>query len=278
MKNILLRTGTGIAYVAIITGGILFNSYTFLVLFCLVIILCLWEFYGLVNDGKRARINKWVSSAGGVLLFVSTYLFATGAFNHVVFFPYLCYVVFMLVSELYQKKEDPLTHLAFAFLGQCYIALPISVLNFIAFQHNSTEQFIYLPVLIFSLFVFIWINDTGAFLVGITCGKHRLFERISPKKSWEGFFGGLAFTIASAWVFAWIEPGIPTIHWIGISIVVVIFGTWGDLVESLIKRTLGVKDSGHSLPGHGGYLDRFDSALLAVYGMLFYVELFKIEC
>lgn len=274
MKNLLRRALTGILYVSIICGGILFNSYTFLCLFSLTIILCLWEFYGLLNDGKHATINKITSSFGGVLLFASSYLFASETFGYIIFFPYLCYIVFMLVSELYQKKEDPLIHLAFAFLGQCYIALPISMLCFLAFQRGDAGEVYYYPLLVLSLFIFIWINDTGAYLVGVTFGKHKLFERISPKKSWEGFFGGLAFTILAAWGVSYFEPEIPYYHWIGLAIAVVIFGTWGDLIESLMKRTLGVKDSGHSLPGHGGYLDRFDSLLLAVYGMLFYVELF----
>jgi phosphatidate cytidylyltransferase len=103
-----------------------------------------------------------------------------------------------------------------------------------------------------------------------------LLERISPKKSWEGFFGGLVFTAAASLLFARFEPGIPVYHWIGLSLAVVLFGTWGDLIESLIKRTLGVKDSGKTLPGHGGFLDRFDSFLLAVYALWFYTQLFSL--
>ncbi len=278
MKNFILRTLTGIAYVSVITAGILVNQYTFLALFSIVIILCLWEFYGLINKDHRSDISQVTSCLGGIMLFVATYLFASGKATHVIFFPYLCYIVFMLVFELYQKKEDPINHLSIAFLGQCYIALPLSLLNMIAFPECPEGVINYYPWLIFSLFVFIWVNDTGAYLVGICIGKHRLFERISPKKSWEGFFGGLVFTVLSSFVFAHFETNIPYYHWIGLAIVVVVFGTWGDLIESLMKRTLGVKDSGQSLPGHGGFLDRFDSLLLAVYGMLFYVELFKIKC
>lgn len=283
MKNLLLRAFTGIAYVTVILACILINSYTFLALFCVVIALCLWEFYGLINNGKKVTINRFTSCIGGILLFVSSYLYASNAFSYIIFFPYLCYVVFIMVSELYQKKEDPLAHLAFTFLGQCYIALPFSLLNFLVFnglfatETSTVTSFSYYPVLIVALFAFIWINDTGAYIVGVTIGKHRLFERISPKKSWEGFFGGLVFTIAASFVFGYFEPLIPQYHWLGIAVAVVIFGTWGDLIESLMKRTLGVKDSGHSLPGHGGFLDRFDSFLLAIYGMLFYIELFKIE-
>jgi phosphatidate cytidylyltransferase len=178
------------------------------------------------------------------------------------------------VSELYEKQQDPITHMAYIFLGQCYIALPVSVLNLIAFSGIAEGTPVYNPLLILSLFIFIWVNDTGAYLVGILIGKHRLFERISPKKSWEGFFGGLLLTLAISLVFACFDKEVPWYHWTALSFVVVIFGTWGDLIESLIKRTLEVKDSGQSLPGHGGFLDRFDSLLLAVYAMLFYVQLF----
>ena len=278
MKNFITRTLTGFAYVIIIIAGIFVNQYTFLALFSVVVIACMWEFYGLLNKCQQLNISRITNCLGGVVLFASTYLYASGKVTHAVFLPYLCYIVFMLVFELYRKKGNPIHHLSIAFLGQCYIALPLSLLNMIAFAEYQEGAIRYYPLLILSLFAFIWVNDTGAYLTGMSFGKHRLFERISPKKSWEGFFGGLIFTVLSAFVFAHFETNIPYYHWIGLAIAVVVFGTWGDLIESLIKRTLGVKDSGRSLPGHGGFLDRFDSLLLAVYGMLFYIELFKIKC
>ena len=274
MKNFTLRVLTGFIYVALIILGVIVNSLTFLALFSIVVILCLWEFYGLVNAQKRARINPWYNCFGGALLFISAYLYASGVFSHYIFFPYLLYIVVVFISELYEKQQDPITHMAYIFLGQCYIALPLAMLNLIAFPEVEPGVIIYYPILVLALFVFIWINDSGAYVIGILFGKHRLFERISPKKSWEGFFGGLIFTVASSLVFAYFEAQIPYYHWIGLSVVVVVFGTWGDLVESLMKRTLEVKDSGTSMPGHGGFLDRFDSLLLAVYAVLFYVQLF----
>jgi phosphatidate cytidylyltransferase len=273
MKDLALRTLTGSVYVAIILTGILLNACTFLCLFAGITVLCLWEFYGLINAQKRTKINRWYNCIGGLALFVATYLYASGITGHTIFFPYLLYVVIIFITELYEKQQDPITHSAYIFLGQCYIALPIAMLNMVAFPTVTSGVTIYHPVLVLALFVFIWINDTGAFLIGSCLGKHRLFERISPKKSWEGFFGGLLLTAASSLVFAHFEPQIPYYHWIGLSLSVVVFGTWGDLVESLIKRTLSVKDSGNTLPGHGGFLDRFDSLLLAVYAVLFYSQL-----
>jgi phosphatidate cytidylyltransferase len=277
MKNLLTRTLTGITYVALICIGIMWNSLSFLVVFSAAAVLCLWEFYHLINAQKRTKINPYHNCLGGFLLFLVTYLYASGIFDYYIFFVYLIYIVIILISELYEKQQDPITHAAYIFLGQTYIALPLALLNMIAFRGISGETPVYNFLMIFSLFVFIWVNDTGAYLVGMTFGKHKLFERISPHKSWEGFAGGLVFTIASAFIFAHFQPEIKLCHWIGLSLSVVIFGTWGDLIESLIKRTLGVKDSGCSLPGHGGYLDRFDSLLLAVYAMLFYVQLFIIQ-
>ncbi len=274
MKNLALRTLTGTIYVALITIGILINSYTFLALFSIVIILCLKEFYGLIVTIRKVPVNPYLNSLGGLLLFASTFLYTSGITGKVIFVLYPTYLVAVLVSELYRKKVDPIQNLAYAFLGQLYIALPLTLLNLLAFQTGDTGESQYYPMLILALFVFIWVNDSGAYLVGVTIGKHRLFERISPKKSWEGFFGGLIFTALSSLIFYHFEPEIPCYHWIGIAVMVVVFGTWGDLIESLMKRTLNVKDSGNALPGHGGFLDRFDSLLLAVYGMFFYVWLF----
>ena len=274
MKNFSLRLLTGVVYVSLIASGIIVNQYTFLCLFSIIAVLCLREFYHLINTQKGTKINLWHNCLGGLLLFVSSYLYASNTLGYSVLLLYLLYIVSVLVSSLYEKREDPITHTAYIFFGQCYIALPLSLLNVLAFQHNASEVTAYYYLFILSLFVFIWINDTGAYLVGILLGKHRLFPRISPKKSWEGFFGGLVFTVAFSFIFAHYEPIIPYYHWIGISILVVLFGTWGDLVESLIKRTLEVKDSGKSLPGHGGFLDRFDSLLLAIYAAFFYVQFF----
>ena len=273
----LTRLLTGIIYVTLIITGLMWNSISFLIIFSASVVLCLWEFYHLINAQKRTKINPYYNCLGGFLLFIVTYLYASGIFDYYIFFVYLIYIVGILISELYEKQQDPITHSAYIFLGQTYIAIPFALLNLIAFRGISGETPVYNPLMLLSLFVFLWVNDTGAYLVGITLGKHKLFKRISPHKSWEGFIGGLIFTVASAFIFAHFEPSTKLYHWIGLSLAVAIFGVWGDLIESLIKRTLEVKDSGGSLPGHGGYLDRFDSFLLAVYGMLFYVQLFIIR-
>ena len=272
MKNILIRTITGIIYVVVVLAGIQ-SAHSFALLFSIVIILCLWEFYKLVELKNQVSIVKIFNICGGVYFFLATYFVVYKGINLFVYIPYFAYLMLVFVLELYRAKENPLLNLAYSFLGQVYIVLPISLLNRVAFLPlGSAGEIVYTPLILFSLFVFIWANDTGAFLVGMTFGKHRLFERVSPKKSWEGFFGGMFFAILSSVIIARINPEVKYIQWAGLSILVVLFATFGDLSESLMKRTLGVKDSGKALPGHGGFLDRFDSMLFAIYALFFYTE------
>lgn len=175
-----------------------------------------------------------------------------------------------MVYQLYAKQPNPIEVWSKSFLGHLYIAVPLGLLSHIAYQQSEVGV-VYCPILMLAFFAFIWINDTGAFVVGVTFGKHRLFERISPKKSWEGFFGGLFFAMVAGYVASLFSPTISTIQWVGLALVVSTTATLGDLCESLLKRTLNVKDSGTLLPGHGGMLDRFDSVLLAAPAAVIYL-------
>ena len=170
------------------------------------------------------------------------------------------------MAQLYAHPANHLHCLAQSMLAMAYVALPMSLLNVMYFDYS--------PKLLLAAFILIWLNDTGAYCVGTLIGKHRLFERISPKKSWEGFWGGLAFCIAATWLLQWLNlfPACWSIAAaVGFAIVTSVFATWGDLCESLIKRTLGVKDSGNIMPGHGGILDRIDSLLLVAPATLLYL-------
>jgi phosphatidate cytidylyltransferase len=231
----------------------------------------------LVNKHKKTTINPYIHSISGIFLFLSVFLYIAGKFSvfgKLFFSFYLIYIVGTLIFELYTQNKNTIDRLACIFFGQAYIALPFSALNLLAFPHSAENAPSYQWIWIIALFIFIWVNDSGAYLIGINFGKNRLWERISPKKSWEGFFGGFVFSIIAAIGFAHFYPQTAWYHWIALSIAVVILSTYGDLVESMIKRALGVKDSGKSLPGHGGFLDRFDSLLLAVYVMVVYLQLF----
>lgn len=274
MKNLITRALTGIVFVAVLVAAIYFHSYYFLAVFGLITGLSLWEFYGLVKHYENAAIKRCISSIGGAYLFVATYYFANGFAGKYVFLPYLLFLMYTMIVELYNKSNNPLNNWAFTLLGQFYCAGSFSLLNFIAVVPLSSDKIIAFPYFVLALFVFVWINDTGAYMVGSMFGKRRLFERISPKKSWEGFWGGLIAVLLVSLLFAKYIAVAPWYIWMGLGFVVVLFGTWGDLIESLMKRTLGVKDSGNILPGHGGMLDRFDSVMMAIPAAYIYIELF----
>ena len=271
-SNFVQRTITGILFVVILVGCILLTPISFGILFALISALSVYEFGQLMDKSKQVAINKKITSLAGAYLFLAVMAFCTGATDAQVFLPYLLLLLYLMITELYLKKENPLGNWAFTMLSQLYIALPFALLNILAFHNDVASSSVsYNPVLPLSVFVFIWLSDTGAYCVGSLIGKHRLFERISPKKSWEGSIGGGVFSIASSLVFAHYFPFLHLAEWMGLAFPVVFFGTWGDLAESLMKRQLGIKDSGNILPGHGGMLDRFDSALMAIPAAVIYL-------
>ena len=276
MKNLIIRAITGILFIGIIIGAILYSKYTLLALLLVITTLTLTEFYRLIEGSNLPKLTLFVNILGGNYLTLSLYLYASDilpAFSKgVVFIPYLIYFLCCFIIQLYMKDKDPITRWSHSFMGQVYIALPIGLLSFLAFEPSSTFLF-YNPWLLLSFFYFIWINDTGAFLVGSAIGKKRLFERISPKKSWEGFWGGIAFNLVLAYILSTQFNVLSQLEWYGLAITVSIFATLGDLCESLLKRTLQIKDSGSILPGHGGMLDRFDSVLLAAPAAVIYLFL-----
>jgi len=256
MNNFVKRTLSGILFVSLTAGCILLSSYAFLIVFAVIVGIVVSEFQKLTNQQSDVNVNLWLSVVGAVLLFVSSFLYASQTLPYLVFSLYGMYLVAVLVLELYRQKLNPLHNWAYFILGQVFIALPFSLLNFVLYMAD------YQPIILLSLFVTIWVNDTGAYLVGVSIGKHRLFERISPKKSWEGFVGGALAALLSGYVFSLLIPEISLVEWFVLSEIVVVFATFGDLIESLMKRTVHVKDSGNIMPGHGGLLDRFDSMLL----------------
>ena len=254
-------------------GCILYHPLSFGILFTIISALTIQEFTHLLNDKTEgAYANVAITMLGGAYLFLAIMAFCMNVADSKVFIPYLALIIYLIISELYLKRANPIINWAYAMFSQLYVALPFALLNVLAFQSNpNTDRVEYNAILPLSIFIFIWLNDTGAYCVGSLIGKHRLFERVSPKKSWEGSIAGSIVAIAASFVFAQYFPFLPTLAWIGLSIIVVIFGTWGDLSESLLKRQLGVKDSGQMLPGHGGMLDRFDSALIAIPAAVIYL-------
>ena len=275
INNFIKRAITGVLFVAILVGCILYNPLSFGILFTIISALTIYEFGQLVNmRAEGVNINKMITMLGGAYLFLAIMGFCTneGQEGSKIFIPYVLLLLYMMISKLYLKKENPILNWAYSMFSQLYIALPFAMLNILAFNYDPTYSSVsYNPILPLSIFIFLWLNDTGAYCIGSLIGKHRLFERISPKKSWEGSIGGGVVAIGVSFVLAHYFPFMSMWEWAGLALVVVIFGTWGDLTESLLKRQLHVKDSGTILPGHGGMLDRFDSALMAIPAAVAYI-------
>jgi len=287
--SLLQRTLTGLVIVGSIIACVLGGAYSFAVLFSVLIFGVLMEFYNIINISREVNITRWMHSLGGVTLFWCFFLDASHitSLGNNVFVLYLIYMLVLFISRLYSAQQNPIRELAYVILGQIYIALPLSMLNSIAFHSiaiplgNIEDD--YNGIMLLALFFFLWCNDSGAYLTGITLGRHKLFERVSPKKTWEGFWGGCLFNAmlglalyqASFWGFFGQDlhelQHYSRLDWVCLGLTVSVFGTFGDLVESFVKRAVGVKDSGTLLPGHGGLWDRFDSLLLAAPAMMLYL-------
>lgn len=269
-KNLITRTITGILFVAVMVAGFLKPHYM-VVLFAIITGTTIWEYSNLVSQVENVRTNRFISTVAGVYLFVATAALRLGIVEGFsVFVPYILTIIYLLIAELYMKNPNPINCWAYTMLAQMYIALPLSLINIIAFQVRPDGQLTIDMLLPLSIFIFLWTNDTGAYCAGSLLGRHKLFPRISPAKTWEGSIGGSIIVVGVAALIGHLtnteaDPHqLSIIQWMGLGLTVSIFGTWGDLIESLFKRTLGIKDSGNILPGHGGMLDRFDSALLAI--------------
>mgnify|MGYP004607105451 FL=1 len=283
MKNFITRAVTGIIFVAVMAYSF-FDPLTMTLLFAIITGLTVWEFTGLVNNREKVQVNRFICTAASVFFFFAVTGFCSEMTPSSVFIPYLITLVYLFVSGLFAKNEDPVNDWAYSMMSQMYIALPLSCISIMAFRGVAGVGVAYNALLPLSIFVFLWMNDTGAYLSGSLIGKHKLFPRVSPGKSWEGSIGGAIVVLLVATLIAWVdhnlllqtlgvqETGLSTVEWLGLGAVVVVFGTLGDLVESLFKRTLKVKDSGNILPGHGGMLDRFDSSLMAIPAAVVYIN------
>lgn len=276
-KNLIIRTITGVLFIAIMVSGFL-RPQAMVFLFSLITGLTIWEYCSLVNELKTVTVNRFIATVAGVYFFLAVAGINSGYIHtNGVFVPYLLTIVYLFISELYTRNENAIHDWAYTMLSQMYIALPFSMINVLAFRQAPDGDIHYYYLLPLSVFIFLWTNDTGAYCSGSLLGKHKLFPRISPAKSWEGSIGGGIFVLIAAGIVGYLESqgdtlsGLNILQWVGLGLVVTVFGTWGDLVESLFKRTLGIKDSGNILPGHGGMLDRFDSSLMAIPASVVYL-------
>ena len=278
MKNLMVRTLSGLVLVAVFVGAVLGSQWSFGALLLLILVGGQTEFYKLARETGLSP-QRWMGLAVGVLLFALNFIVfrqfsrsvtdeAGGAVLYL-----LLYIGLLLptlfVCELFRRSATPLANLGATLLGVLYVAVPLSLLLYVPVLAGDG---VWRPETVLCYIFIIWANDVFAYLVGMTFGRHRLCERLSPKKSWEGFFGGLAGAVATGLAAAY---ALDANYWVwgGLALVASLSGVAGDLVEAMFKREAGVKDSGQVIPGHGGVLDRFDALLLSAPYVFLYLLL-----
>ncbi|MDY0200119.1 MAG: phosphatidate cytidylyltransferase [Tenuifilaceae bacterium] len=271
MNPFVKRTISGILFVTLIVGAIILGRYSFLLVFLALMELTLYEFYRLTLKA-RVKPQYLYGLVLGAVLFIGNYLFAVGIIGNYIFLGFIPLVTSIFIIELYRNRQRAIHNIAFTVLGLLYVAIPFSLLNYFTLSH-SPLQIGYNTNILLGFFILLWANDSGAYAVGLSIGKNKLFPRISPKKSWEGLIGGIFTTILAAWVLSLFFYEISLYNWVAIGIITSSMGVFGDLVESMFKRAVNVKDSGKIIPGHGGMLDRFDSVLLSAPIVFVYLEL-----
>jgi phosphatidate cytidylyltransferase len=262
------RTLTGAWIVIFVMGGFWLHPFSFILTGLILLIGTQYEYYLMIkNTGVRPQMIPGLIT--GITAYAISTLIASGVIPRKSFLVLIPMMLLIMVIELYRKQDKPFDSLAHTLFSALYTAMPFSLFPFAAFSRTGLNSIlphnniIFSPGIIIGFFILIWANDTGAYLIGMLFGRHKLMERISPKKTWEGFIGGLIIASVAAWFLSdWLGV-VDKIHWVIISLIISVAGTYGDLVESMLKRSTGVKDSGTIMPGHGGFLDRFDSAILS---------------
>ena len=268
MSNFLQRTITGVLFVVILLGAVLWSKYAIAALLWLIAVIGLNEFYSITKSTKTQIPRTLALVIGAIIYGLIT---AIRLFDLPSYLLTLCIpgVSIFLIIELFRKQKRPITNISYSIFGILYIILPFALLNYIPLQANGEPKG---TLLLVGFFASLWANDTGAYLTGRSFGKNKLFERISPKKTWEGFVGGLFFCVLAGYIISGFDTYLTPLQWVGFSVIIGIFATLGDLVESVLKRNYKVKDSGTILPGHGGVLDRFDGIFLACPMIIMYLE------
>ncbi len=278
MGNFLRRTLTAVWIVIFVLGGFWLHPVSFFLTGFVILAGVQYEYYTIVRN-TSARPQMITGILAGSLLYILSTLIAASLIPANYLLLMVPAVIVIIIAELYRKGDKPFDSLAHTLFGIVYCAVPFSMIPFSAFSKSGLSSIIshsldFSPGIVVGFFLILWANDTGAYLTGISLGRHRLMERISPKKSWEGFFGGTLIALLAAWLFSGWLGVVNTPGWIVIALLISVAGTFGDLAESMLKRSAGVKDSGTIMPGHGGFLDRFDSTLLSFPLVFLFVSLF----
>jgi phosphatidate cytidylyltransferase len=265
--------------VIFILGGLWLHPVSFFLTGLILLIGTQYEYYTIIrNSGARPQILTGLFA--GISAYVISTLIAAGEIPDKSFLVLIPLMLIIMVIELYRREDKPFDSLAHTFFSVLYTAIPFSMFPFAAFSRSGLDSLLphthitFSPGIVIGFFVLIWANDTGAYLTGMSFGHHKLFERVSPKKTWEGFFGGIIIaSVAALFLSGWLGV-VDKTHWVIIALIISVSGTYGDLIESMLKRSTGVKDSGAIMPGHGGFLDRFDSAIVSFPLVYLFISLF----
>jgi phosphatidate cytidylyltransferase len=269
-KNLTQRLITGILGAAGIIFGIVYSEWTYYLVFLIICVFSLLEFYRVIRHEGITPVTT-LGLIGGVLIYTIPFLVEKGDIPsryYFIIFP-LTFLIFLV--KLYKKEErKPFTNIGFTFLGMIYLALPLALLHFAVYAQGT-----YNYEIIFGCLFILWATDTGAYFAGTYLGKHKLFERISPKKSWEGVAGGAVLALVFAYGISVYFTSLALWQWMGVYAIIVVGGVFGDLVESMLKRSIEIKDSGSILPGHGGFLDRFDGLFISAPFVVAFLKMFN---
>lgn len=275
MSNFAERLLTGILFVVVLLGSIFQSEVSSSILFFVIILLCQREFYGFFKP-TTVEPQKVIGISGGLAFFATSVAAYQFGFSNTLFL--IIPLIFLIfVIELFRNKPNPIANISYTVMGIIYMSVPFTLLHELAYYKNYAFAHTYNYEVIMGYFFILWANDTGAYLVGKNFGKTKLFERISPKKTWEGSIGGILLGLGVGYLNSLFFEDLSTAMWLAVALIVVVFGSLGDLVESLFKRSLNIKDSGKLLPGHGGVLDRFDGIFISapmVYAFLRIISLF----
>jgi phosphatidate cytidylyltransferase len=265
-NNLTQRIITALVGAIVLIFASYYSEWTYFAVFFLLCCLTLLEFYTLAGlDGMLPL--KFFGTMNGLLIFVLSFLIESGHLDKKFYFVIFPMLTFIFLIKLYKIEKKPFTNIAYTFLGILYIGLPFSLMNFIVFSNGSYNyQFI------IGLLLLLWATDTGGYFAGVKFGKTKLFKRVSPKKTWEGMLGSFILAMIVATFLGMYFRNISPFDWYLIGFIIIIAATYGDLVESLFKRSIEIKDSGTVLPGHGGFLDRFDGLLLSMPFIIFLIK------
>lgn len=275
MNNFSERVLTSVVFVIVLIGAIVQSNFAASILFFVMILLCQREFYNFFRPTDIKPL-KYVGIIGGLGFFTISSLITQTNLQLSTFYFLIPIIYLIFIAELYRNRPQPVPNISFTILGIIYIAIPITLLHESAyFSPYQFDDHYHYEVLL-GYFLMLWSNDTGAYLLGRKFGKTKLFPRISPKKTWEGSLGGALLTLITVGLISWLFDHYDYKVWLGMGLIIILFGSWGDLVESLFKRSLKIKDSGNLLPGHGGVLDRFDGIFISAPFVYFFLRLISL--